>query len=1075
MSKSNITIISAGAGSGKTYRLTSELVRFLSPKNGFNIRPQGIIATTFTKKAAAELEERVRIRLLDDGLIQEANDLTNAMIGTVHGLGVRLLKRFAFEAGVSPNVEIMAEEDQQVLFNKAIANILTPENIKLMEKTGYNLGFDNTAGSDGKDWRTQLKTITDIARSNAFKKEDLLKSYENSVSSLMEMLPGTEDTRPMTSLYARLDQLLEQSINAIIESKDPRKNTETALNKFKTFRTKIRVNQNLKWHDWMSIGSTAPAKAIKDTVEELHEFSNSHENFKAFRDDLKIFIEQLFDLAIKAIEEFDSYKKRRGLIDYVDMESNINDLLDIPSVQEILGEELDLLMVDEFQDTSPIQLEIFLKLSKLAKHSIWVGDPKQSIYGFRGADPKLMKAILDQYPIEAKNIQKYSWRSREDLVHFSNALFTRAFHYIPEEQIVLEPKRTILDNVEDPNFKAEPVELGVAVEHWFFDWEEGGRAPGSPWKEKALADAISQLLAEGKMVTDRHTGLLRKVEAGDIAILCRSNKQGLGIAEALHSQGLEAAIARNGLLSTKEAALVLACLKYLLFDNDSLSVAEILVLGDGMELEALIRHRLNHVNKEFYKDADWANEFDPIKKLNELRPQIKELSGLEISHLVIETLELRRIIASWGNADQRLNNLDMIRHYIQKYEDACNRMHTAASLGGLLLWLDDLARADKDHQGASENMDAVNVLTYHRSKGLEWPIVFCLSLDNDIKDNPWNVQLMSERHEVDLSNILGDRWIRFWVFPYNPRSSKNPLAQRVKESYIQKAVTAEALREEARLLYVGITRARDFLVLPAMKKKPLKWLNRTFHDGNQDLPVINPDIDLSPFVYKEKIVPLINKPFTYPRIIPAKDRKKSSGEFLEQRIGRQDQTPNLWQLPESKDRVVLQDIKYYGNPFVFPEEVPSKEVVRCLKAFFASDQNEKASTQEAIIEGLLHRLELEDHIEVNAILASAKQYNNAILGLGQAQKEWKQLPITATINEQFFEKVADHIIETENRVYIIQHSGFPGLSKKWKGKARELAPLMLSFKEIWEQQYGTEKKVSILVNFILGAGWMEIG
>ncbi|MDV7390557.1 UvrD-helicase domain-containing protein, partial [Arthrospira platensis SPKY1] len=97
---------------------------------------------------------------------------------------------------------------------------------------------------------------------------------------------------------------------------------------------------------------------------------------------------------------------------------------------------------DEFQDTSPIQLEIFLKLSRLANQSIWVGDPKQSIYGFRGAEPRLMQAIIRQTGgIRPENILAHSWRSREDIVLLNNALFTRTFSDMPAEQIVLSPKR----------------------------------------------------------------------------------------------------------------------------------------------------------------------------------------------------------------------------------------------------------------------------------------------------------------------------------------------------------------------------------------------------------------------------------------------------------------------------------------------------------------------------------------------------------------------------------------------------------------------------------------------------------
>ena len=89
------------------------------------VRASGIIATTFTKKAAAELQERVRVKLLQEQLSEQADQLTNAMIGTVHSLGVQLLKRFAFEAGVSPQVSIIADEDHQLLFNQSLTTILT--------------------------------------------------------------------------------------------------------------------------------------------------------------------------------------------------------------------------------------------------------------------------------------------------------------------------------------------------------------------------------------------------------------------------------------------------------------------------------------------------------------------------------------------------------------------------------------------------------------------------------------------------------------------------------------------------------------------------------------------------------------------------------------------------------------------------------------------------------------------------------------------------------------------------------------------------------------------------------------
>jgi ATP-dependent helicase/nuclease subunit A len=172
----NPRIISAGAGSGKTYRLTAEMVELLRQ----GVRANGIIATTFTKKAAAELQERVRVRLLEAGMNEQADQLANALIGTVHGLGVKLLQRFAYEAGVSPEVSIIADEDQQVLFNQSLANILDSERVSRMEALSDRLGLNKR---ERYDWRQEVKRVTDIARANDFSDEVLEKSKRLSFES----------------------------------------------------------------------------------------------------------------------------------------------------------------------------------------------------------------------------------------------------------------------------------------------------------------------------------------------------------------------------------------------------------------------------------------------------------------------------------------------------------------------------------------------------------------------------------------------------------------------------------------------------------------------------------------------------------------------------------------------------------------------------------------------------------------------------------------------------------------------------------------------------------------------------
>ncbi|MBK7410601.1 MAG: UvrD-helicase domain-containing protein [Saprospirales bacterium] len=142
----NLKIISAGAGSGKTYRLTSEMVSLVAQ----GVRPEGIVATTFTNKAAAELQERVRVRLLEEGYPEQADRLANALIGTVHSLGVKLLQRFAYEAGVSPQVDIIADEDQQ-LFSTNRSPPYSPRNGWTGWKTcATNSGCTSASGTTGE-------------------------------------------------------------------------------------------------------------------------------------------------------------------------------------------------------------------------------------------------------------------------------------------------------------------------------------------------------------------------------------------------------------------------------------------------------------------------------------------------------------------------------------------------------------------------------------------------------------------------------------------------------------------------------------------------------------------------------------------------------------------------------------------------------------------------------------------------------------------------------------------------------------------------------------------------------------
>ncbi len=1066
-------IISAGAGSGKTYRLTQEMVAFLQEGK---VRASGIIATTFTKKAAAELQERVRVKLLEEGLSSEADELANALIGTVHGLGVKLLKRFAFEAGVSPEVDIVADEDQQIMFNQSLSMVLTNKRIRLMEGLADRLGLNK---SERYDWRKEVKRITDVIRSNDFSNEVLEKSKINSYQTLAEFL-GEVSKKNKEQFTTELLQHLDQSIAALEANEDSTKTTQTATSNLKVILNELNLRGQLNWHQWVKIAKIKVGAKSKDDVFELQEFAWKHDTHPQFHQDIKDFIGGIFDIASEAIQEYDKYKKSRGLIDYIDMELQVKRLLDHPHVQKVLEQELDLLMVDEFQDTSPIQLEIFYKLSRFAKFSVWVGDPKQSIYGFRGADPKLMQAIIQQQGgIDPKDIQKYSWRSREDLVFATNAIFCKAFPDLDEAQVALEPKRLKKATSDSKNKEDEPFELGNALIHWHFELDSEKKRHPAGWLENAIAEQTRILIERRFTVIPKDEGPARPVRPGDIAVLCRSNNACLKMAEALHRAGLKAAISRAGLLATAEGKLILACLKYFLNEADSLSIAEIQLLASHKNIESIIEDRIDFLEKaKTEKYLKWGLTDPIIQRIQELRQEAIEFSSSEILNLLLEELDLRRTIASWGNVQQRFDNIDVLRKWALQYEDACNRLHSAASLGGFLLWLNDLEARTEDKQGSGEGTDAVNVLTYHKSKGLEYPVVILFSLEGNLKDNVWGMHLVQEQEEIDLNNILGNRWLRYWVNPYGDQSRNTPLVERIDAHAIKQEARQKALEEEARLLYVGITRARDFLVFPT-RSKSTQWLNRVWHNGQGDYPTLDATTHETPWEWKGKYLETDLEVTPYGPDFAHSDIAQTEIFALEERLGKEESLP--FKIDPEKD-ILTQQIQFqkvektqiFTKPLSVKQDANLYQIAKMHKAFLTADRNTyDAKDRQEMAKAFLERYETSDMLDAIAMIQYSNEWQNFTTKNFNIQKIHRKYPIQFTRDGRLFKTIIDTLIEMDSGIAIIQNSGFSGEQKKWRGKAQELSLWLELSKQAIQHHFKVEN-IETYIHFVLSGGLVQI-
>ena len=1071
-----IKLISAGAGSGKTYRLTEEMVKLL--RGG--TRASGIIATTFTAKAAAELQERVRTKLLEEGLTEQANDLSNALIGTVHGLGVKLLRRFAFEAGVSPQVDIIAEEDTPIFFNRSLAQILSYERVERMNELCDKLGLTKKAGT--YDWRKDIRQLVDVARANAFDRAILERSKEQSFISFKAFL-GEPVSISSVDYNTKIFDLLAQTIDALEGNGDATKVTADGIGELKTIRNDLRQRNSLQWHQWVKLTKIKVGAKSKDYLEDLIDYAQKHTQFVDFQEDIKQYIDNVFEIVIEAIAEYDHFKKQRGLIDYTDMEVLVRNLLASPSVSEVLKDELDLLMVDEFQDTSPIQLDMFFKLSKIAKHSIWVGDPKQSIYGFRGAEPRLMNAIIEHVGIKDEDILKDSWRSRPDIVAVTNALFTKAFNDLPIEQVALYAKRTNGPQQTD------------ALIHWHFNFDDGGegkkRQPGGGWVENCMAESIKTFLSRENLILPKGEKEYRAARAGDIAILCRTNDQGKNLSDALHRVGLKAAMARTGLLETAEATLILAVLRYILNRHDSLAVAEILLLAERLELSEIIEDRLAFLERigEDNYDWKWAHENEFIKKISDLRRDTVESSSNEILNLVIEELDLRRIIAAWGNAAQRLDNVDVIRKFSLEYENACNRLHTAASLGGFMLWLANLVDRTADKQSSGEGFDAVNVLTYHRSKGLEYPVVILSNLENNLRDDVFGIGIESDTEGVDLDNILGNRWLRFWVNPYADQIKNTDLEEKINASQAKRKANAAALSEEARLLYVGVTRARDYLIFPTSQTST-RWLNRTWHK-NEDFPTLDGGND-TPFQWADKYLTKDYEDFWYAKDFGYAQPQTETIPFIEERTGKKEPKYRSYRIETENEylrdlfdavEIKIQNTEGYASPLILKEDGKSYLVAKAFASYMMA-HGDDAKQNYITANALCERFEVSKMVEFSQLIRQTELYFDFLKQKKGIQKIAKGYPLRNHFNERLFETEIDILGENtvdegnpdsvgKEALFLIQNCDFTGEISRNKQEALRYATQLFLAKKTAAQLFKTET-IRCFVHFILQGSMIEI-
>lgn len=1008
-----IKIISAGAGSGKTYRLTMELTEAI--RNG--VRPDGIIATTFTNKAAAELKERVSVKLLEEGMTEEALAFSGALVGTVHSIGVQLLKRFAFDAGVSPTPDIIPDNEHRQIFNRSLAMVLTPEEIRRMDALKVKFGY-----LSDYDWRGIVKEIAGQVEVNNFSEEDIAHSKTHSVETLLSLFDTPAPSG--RELDEALIHAARRAANSIKNNAaDTTRKTANALGNLMKIIRDYEQTEAFTWPQWAALYSLDVGKKSRDYVQPLRDAAEAMLRHPDLQNDIREFIERVFDLAVRARKAYAAYKRRHGLIDYNDMEVHIRRLLGLAHVRQIIADEIDLLLVDEFQDTSPLQLDIFWTLAQLVRSSVWVGDPKQAIYSFRGAEPELMEALIRHLGgVRKENILPYSWRSREDLVHFTNVIFTRAFSDMAPERIALEAKRIKAE---------EPAGVGPALKQWHFV-PDGSVRLSVGILTTAFAHSLKQWLDTAPMFVPKGAAQPRVVRPGDVAILMRTNKNVQEMAAALEAAGFQVAVEGVGLLKTAEVGLVMACIRYLLNPADSIAAAEIMKYGAGTPLEAIVQDRHRYLKGERLRP--WGADKDLHRRLLEQRDGIRDLTIKEVLDMVLEELQIRRIVRHWAGAHRRLDNIEVLRGLAVEFEDLCKRTHKPATPAGFLLWLQQLADNEEDKKSGGVHADAVNVLTYHKSKGLEWPVVLLGELWNRLRVDLFKVSVVRLSPDFDPENILSGRLVRYWPNPFGKKVYHTPFGERLEASVFYQEAEAQARAEEKRLLYVGMTRARDYQIVPTADRKK-DWLDRVA-DG-EILTGEPPE----PFDWRgHEVVPDFQS-FSVPSAL------KSTPDTAETVVipAPKEHPPALRSYFWDVNKVLAEPLRPYlpakewtfADPLQAEDPDERRDLARATMAIVHAYRPGDAAHNQRIVRTILHHFRLDGRADevahyVDGLFAQA----GALMDLGAAER---MVLLEGSYDGRFASLQLDFVVWGADGVQVL-HQHMPGaLNPNVKAAAREMA------------------------------------
>ena len=861
---SNI-LVSAAAGSGKTAVLVERIIGRITDRQT-PVDIDRLLVVTFTKAAAAEMRGRIGEALQqkleqtpdDDNLQRQIGLLHNAQITTIDSFCQHIIRNYFHVIDLDPMFQVGDETDLKIMKEAVLGEVLEQKYADARQKE--NQVFLDAmqmfaTGRTDKEIESIVLKLYELAQSYPFPDEQL-EQWKNSYA--LRSVEEMEQTEWMEKYIADVQMIVAEcekkafaayqiSVDGVgLEAYTPTIQTEwqqiKELRECKTLQelcdgigkisfgrlSAIRGNKHDKelQEQIKALRASYRDKGIEQLQKEM--LAESPEDMLAMMQQMDAPVRELVQLTIDFGKAFAEKKREDGIIDFADMEHFALQILvtrdeDGNSVPSATAKELqeyyEEIMTDEYQDSNYVQEMILTSISRGPEQSPYlfmVGDVKQSIYQFRLARPDLFMEKYHAYDTEEGGNRRIdlrqNFRSRASVLESANYIFERIMRQDFGGIAYDDAAKLVPGAVFDPCEERTADQTEIILLN--MDAQEDNDFGKRELEAMAIGQKIRDMVQGDHPMYVSDKGGYRPIEYRDIVILLRSMKGWTEeFQETLADMGIPAmAPKKTGYFATLEVQTMLNLLRVI--DNPRQDIPFVAVLRSpiyGLQDEELAKIAAERSGLQ-YLDNIWAycdrhedvlseKLSDLLDTLQEYRRKAETVSVYELLREIYEETGYYALMSAMPGGEQRSANLDILLQQAIEFAENGHR-----GIFGFCRYIEMLKKSDIDFGEATVGTvaNAVQLVSIHKSKGLEFPVVFVAGMGKQ-----FNKQDMRKKLLLDVDYGVGANYVDLEERLYKPTVMKRFIARQMLEN---------SLSEEVRILYVALTRAKEKLILTGTVK-----------------------------------------------------------------------------------------------------------------------------------------------------------------------------------------------------------------------------------------------------------------